>query len=79
VLYILKSAYREFAERVGDIKAPRGSKREQVATGIERLAKRPSGEFTISELEQACPGVSRDMIRRVLREHQLEGLGVGRK
>ena len=28
------------------------------------------GEFTVSQLEQACPGVSRDMIRRVLREQQ---------
>jgi hypothetical protein len=24
--------------------------------------------FTLSQLEQACPGVSRDMVRRVLRE-----------
>lgn len=72
VLSILKSAYREFAERVGEVKAPRGAKRDQVLAGIERLAGRAGG-FTISELEQTCLGVSRDMVRRVLREQQAAG------
>ncbi|MBI2802014.1 MAG: Fic family protein [Gammaproteobacteria bacterium] len=66
VLSILKMAYTEFAERVGDVKAPRGSKTDLVLTAINRFA----GEFTVSQLEQACPGVSRDMVRRVLRERQ---------
>ena len=70
VLYILKAAYREFAERVGEVKAPRGAKREQVLSGIEQLAARVGGAFTLSELEQTCPGVSRDMVRRVLRDQQ---------
>jgi Fic family protein len=73
VLSILKSAYHEFAERVGEIKAPRGAKREQVLTGISRLTSKPRTEFTISELEQTSPGVSRDMVRRVLREQQAAG------
>ncbi len=66
-LFILKTAYREFAERVGDIKAPRGAKTDQILAGIGRFA----GEFTVSQLEQACPGISRDMIRRVLRAQQV--------
>ena len=74
VLYILKAAYREFAERVGEVKAPRGAKREQVLSGIEQLAARTGGVFTLSELEQACPGVSRDMVRRVLRDQQAAGI-----
>ncbi|BAO30829.1 Fic family protein [Sulfuritalea hydrogenivorans] len=69
VLYILKTAYKEFAERVGEVSAPRGSKRELVLAALARLA----GEFSFGELEQACPGVSRDMIRLVLRERQAEG------
>lgn len=73
VLSILKTAYREFAERVGEVKAPRGAKRDQVLAGIERLAAAAAG-FPISELEQACPGVSRDMVRRVLREQQAKGI-----
>lgn len=70
VLFILKTAYREFAERVGDIKAPRGSKTDRIVAGIEGF----TGEFTLSQLEQACPGISRDMIRRVLRGQQANGI-----
>ncbi|MDP2785695.1 MAG: hypothetical protein Q8O38_14050 [Sulfurimicrobium sp.] len=66
MLSILKMAYREFAERVGEVKAPRGSKTDFVLAAINRF----SAEFTVSQLEQACPGVSRDMIRRVLRAQQ---------
>ncbi|MDZ4251067.1 MAG: Fic family protein [Sulfuritalea sp.] len=77
VLYILKTAYKEFAERVGEIAAPRGSKRELVLVALVRI----SAEFSVAELERACPGVSRDMIRRVLRERQQAGavecLGLG--
>ena len=32
------------------------------------------GEFTLNRLEFACPGVSRDMIRRVLRVMRTTGL-----
>ena len=70
MLYIMKTAYQEFAERFGEIKVPRGAKRELVLTGINRLASSDDGGFTISELELACPGVSRDMVRRVLREQR---------
>jgi len=69
VLYVLKAAYRELAERVGEIKLPRGAKTEQILAAI----KRGGSELTLSQLEQACPGVSRDMIRRVLRQQQAAG------
>ena len=74
VLSILKSAYREFEDRVGQTGAPRGSKRELVLAGIERLTATPGKGFAISALEQSCPGVSRDMIRRVLRQQQAAGV-----
>ena len=70
VLFILKTAYKEFAERVDDIKAPRGAKTDQIMAAIGRFV----GEFTMSQLQQACPGISRDMIRRVLRERQAAGV-----
>ncbi len=73
VLSIMKTAYRDFIERVGEVKAPRGTKRQMVIEGIERLLSDPDGRFRLSELEQRCPGVSRDMVRRVLREQQAEG------
>ncbi len=62
VLFILKAAYRELVERVGDTQAPRGAKTEQVLGAIASIP----AEFTLSQLELACPGVSHDMVRRVL-------------
>jgi Fic family protein len=69
VLYTLKTAYREFEERVGQIKGPRGSKTELVEAAIQRFSK----PFMLSDLERSCPGVSRDMIRKVLRDLQKSG------
>jgi len=66
LLYVLKTAYQEFEARVGDVKSPRGAKTEVVLDAIARLG--PS--FALGELERACPGVSRDMVRRVLRSEQ---------
>jgi len=74
VLSIMKTACQEFAERVGEIREPRGAKREQVLRGIEQLAARVAGGFTLKELEHTCPGVSRDTVRRVLREQQSAGV-----
>lgn len=70
VLSIMKAAYRDLVERVGEVQAPRGEKRQTVVDGINTLLARPKGKFTIRELEQLCPGVSRDMVRHVLREQQ---------
>lgn len=69
VLFVLKTAYLEFEERVRQIKSPRGAKTALVEAAIEVFA----GEFSLSDLERACPGVSRDMVRRVLRDLQKEG------
>jgi Fic family protein len=69
VLYTLKTAYQEFEERVGQIKGPRGSKTELVETAIQKF----SSPFMLSDLERSCPGVSRDMIRKVLRNLQKSG------
>ena len=69
VLYTLKTAYQEFEERVGQIKGPRGSKTELVETAIQKF----SSPFMFSDLERSCPGVSRDMIRKVLRNLQKSG------
>lgn len=77
LLYILKMAYQEFESRVGQMKGPRGSKTELIESAIEGFDK----EFTFSDLEKTCPGVSRDMIRIVLRDlkqaRKVEPLGRG--
>ncbi|MBK7425322.1 MAG: Fic family protein [Propionivibrio sp.] len=62
VLFIFKTAYREFVERVGETSEPRGSKTQLVLEAISKM----TSTFSLTDLERACPGVSRDMIRRVL-------------
>jgi Fic family protein len=67
---VLIAAYKEFEERVGTIQTARGSKTELVRAAISRRI----GPFAISDVEQDCPGVSRDMIRVVLNQMRKEGL-----
>lgn len=68
-LGVLRRAYREFEQRAGQVKSPRGAKTILVETAIEAFP----ADFTLVQLERACPGVSRDMIRRVLRQVQKGG------
>lgn len=69
LLSILKMAYKEFEDRLGRIKSPRGAKTEL----IEKSVRDFSSEFSVRDLERDCPGVSRDMVRRVLRDLQAKG------
>ncbi len=75
---MLLRAYKEFEERVGKIAPGRGAKTRRV----REAALRQVGPFAISDLERACPGVGRDMVRLVLRQLRDEGRlassGVGR-
>lgn len=74
----LLRAYKEFEERVGTVTTGRGAKTEQ----IELTVKRKVGPFAISDIENDCPGISRDLIRHVLRKLRDEGkirsTGIGR-
>jgi Fic family protein len=77
-LAIVRRAYRLFEERAGEVKSPRGAKTALIETAIDGFL----GQFTLGDVEHACPGVSRDMIRRVLQQLQKAGriqcLGKGR-
>lgn len=66
----LPRAYKEFEERVGTIERGRGAKGDRVRSEI--LKRRLP--FSISEIEAACPGISRDMVRVVLRAMKAEGV-----
>ena len=66
----LLRAYKEFEERVGTIERGRGAKGERVRNEI---LKRTT-PFSISDIENDCPGVSRDMVRLVLRAMKEEGI-----
>jgi Fic family protein len=74
----LLRAYKEFEERVGTITTFKGSKTELVKSAVRRRIK----PFSISDIMSECPGISRDMIRLVLRqlrdESRIKSLGVGR-
>ena len=77
VLFILKTAYREFEERVGQTASPRGAKTALVTNVIGRTA----GPFRVADIQKECPGVSVDLIRQVLKSlrsaGQVECLGRG--
>ena len=63
LLFILKLAYKEFEERVGQTASPKGSKTELVTAAIGRFTDR----FRVSDIHRQCPGVSVDLIRQVLK------------
>jgi Fic family protein len=65
----LVAAYRELERRTELVTAAPGAKQAMVRDTVLHLL----GEFTSKDLETACPSVSREMIRHVLREMQSEG------
>lgn len=69
LLYILKSAYKEFEERVGKTVSPKGAKTDLVLEAI----RRQTGEFRLADIERACPGVGRDWIRVLLAQLKESG------
>lgn len=66
---IMLRAYREFEQRVGEVRTKKLSKTEQIRMAVERKI----GPFAISDIEKECPHISRDMIKLVLRELRDEG------
>jgi Fic family protein len=77
ILFIIKTAYKEFEDRLGRVKSPKGEKTGLVLRAIDRM----QGPFRIAELRKECPNVSVDMIRSVLKnlraKNQVECLGRG--
>ena len=67
---VLIRAYKEFEERVGTVQSGKGSKTRLIRNTVNRKLL----PFAISEIESDCPGVSREMIRLVLRQMRDEGL-----
>ena len=71
------NAYKEFEDRAGNVKTGRGAKTEIVIKTIEGQ----HGDFSISDIERACPNVSRVMIKKILMQMQkdkkIKSLGKG--
>ena len=60
----------EFEERAGKVKSAKGAKTDLVLDSIKHF----TGNFTLANLEKTCPGVSRDMIRLVLKDLSKKGI-----
>ncbi|MBW2369321.1 MAG: Fic family protein, partial [Deltaproteobacteria bacterium] len=77
LLSTIKMTYREFEQRLGRLQSPRGEKTNLILHAIDSRF----GPFSVAELQNRCPNVSMDMIRRVLKnlraEDQVECLGRG--
>src|SRR4030066_1926008 len=69
ILFTLKTAYREFEERVGQITSPKGAKTELIINAINGTI----GSFRVTDIQKQCPGVSVDMVRRVLKTLKASG------
>ncbi len=67
---ILIRSYSEFSARVGDLNRGAGGKTARVRDAVNRMTK----PFSLSELQQGCPGVSLSTIKRVLGEMKNQGL-----
>lgn len=69
-LGVLIAAYGEFEARVDAVRTGRGgTKTEMVRTAVARRM----APFAISEIERELPGISRDLIRSVLKDLRGEG------
>lgn len=75
----INSAYKEFEQRAGSVRSLRGAKTEIVLQAISNQ----QGEFSISDIERICPGISRDLIRLIFRklkrEKRISCLGKGQQ
>ena len=76
-LGVLIAAYKEFETRAGVFRA-KSSKTQQIKAFVD---KAPTS-FSITDIEHACPNISRDMIRLVLRSlrdsNEIHATGKGR-
>lgn len=66
---VLLAAYKEFEERVSVVRDSRGAKTALIEQAVRRRVK----PFAISAIAAECPGVSRDMVRHVLRQLRTDG------
>ncbi|GIM48534.1 cell division protein Fic [Collibacillus ludicampi] len=70
-LMMILNAYKRFEERAGIVTSDkRGWKQERVRTVVEHMI----ADFTVSDVEERCPGISRPTITKVLNEMGKEGV-----
>lgn len=65
-LGVILAAYKEFERRVGLVTTSKGAKTAMVLDAINNIY----GEFSIKTLQEHCPTVGIDLIRRILRQER---------
>ena len=70
LLFILKTAYKEFESRAMAIKPPRGEKRERILLAFESLPE----AFSMADLAAKCPGISLETVRKAVKDLKGEGM-----
>ncbi len=70
-LSIIVKAYRLFEERVGDLKSnqQKGWKQKRIRAVVQSFV----ADFSIADVEERCPGISRPMITKILRDMSKDG------
>jgi Fic family protein len=68
-LGVVTAAYKEFEERAGKLTAARGAKTEMVLGTIGAIR----GDFSVKDLQQRCPHVGIDLLRKILRGERKAG------
>lgn len=66
---LIESAVSSREQRMGLMKGPCGEKTGMIISAAENAQKR----FSVADLQMACPNVSIDLIRRVLKDMQVQG------
>lgn len=78
-LYIVKTAYEEFEERMQESRSERGEKMSLVLRAVQNAPE----TFAAAEIQAACPDVSLETIRRTLKNLRKTGgvecLGLGQQ
>lgn len=69
LLGTLIAAYGEFESGVGSVSRSRGAKTELVVSAIGSF----HGDFTVSQVQERCPTVGIDLIRRILQQQKKAG------
>jgi hypothetical protein len=76
-LSTIRRGYREFEKKAGDFQSSHGAKKQLIIGAIEQF----QSEFTLNDLIEACPSVSKDLIRYTLKNlkktRKVKSLGRG--
>jgi Fic family protein len=70
VCFVLRSAYKEFEERLDMLPQPRGEKTAMIHDAIKGYA----GAFSVADILRKCPGISIDLVRKTLKDMQAESI-----